>query len=228
MSVVRTSTEAQAVPDQIRSRGDNGPRQRDGTALSQWPAVRRAGDRDSGRQRLDRDDGQYASPLFGGPEQVFRYLGRYSHRVAISNNRLRELDDTHVAFEWKDYAAKGQRKVMRLSIAEFIRRFLLHVLAKGFVRIRHYGLLAGVNVATKLEQCRRLLGTSVTPRQARAHQTWLEWLAEWTGQDPLRCPHCQGPLTRYPLPRLLQPGSGVTTEALPQADSQRLAPVDSS
>ena len=170
----------------------------------------------------------YAKPPFGGPEHVFRYLGRYSHRVAISNNRLREVDDTHVAFEWKDYAAKGQRKVMRLTIEEFIRRFLLHVLPKGFVRIRHYGLLAGVNVATKLEQCRHLLGTSGTPRQARAHKTWLEWLAEWTGQDPLRCPHCQGPLTRYAIPRLLQPAAGVTAEAFPQSDSPRLAAVDSS
>jgi hypothetical protein len=148
--------------------------------------------------------------------------------VAISNNRLRELDETHVSFEWKDYSADGQRRVMRLTIEEFIRRFLLHVLPKGFVRIRHYGLLAGVNVATKLEQCRRLLGTSATPRQVRAHQTWLEWLAEWTGQDPLRCPHCQGPLTRYAIPRLLQPAAGVTAEALPQSDSPRLAAVDSS
>src|SRR5262249_36499226 len=148
MSVVRTSTGARVAADRTRSRGDNGPRRRDGTVPTPWPAVRGAGDRGSGRQRLDRDDGQYAGPLFGGPEHVFRYLGRYSHRVALSTNGLREVDDTHIAFEWKDYSAGGQRKVMRLRIAEFIRRFLLHVLPKGLVRIRHYGLMAGVNVST--------------------------------------------------------------------------------
>src|SRR5262249_4940522 len=129
---------------------------------------------------------------------------------------------------WKDYSAGGQRKVMRLRIAEFIRRFLLHVLPKGLVRIRHYGLLAGVNVSTKLEQCRRLLGLSATTRQARPHPTWIERLVAWTGQDPLRCPHCHGPLTRCPVPRLLLPAGGVAAEGLPEADSQRLAPVDSS
>jgi hypothetical protein len=89
---------------------------------------------------------------------------------------------------------------MRLTIAEFIRRFLLHVLPNGFVRIRHYGLMAGVNVATKLEQCRRLVDTSVTAREARANKTWIEWLVAWTGQEPLRCPHCQGLLTRFAIP----------------------------
>ena len=140
--------------------------------------------------------GRVCQAPFGGPEHVFRYLGRYSHRVAISNNRLRELDDMHVAFEWKDYSADGQRKVMRLTIEEFIRRFLLHVLPTGFVRIRHYGLMAGVNVSTKLEQCRCLLGMDETAQKARPHQTWIEWLVEWTGQEPLPCPHCQGPLPR--------------------------------
>jgi hypothetical protein len=143
----------------------------------------------------------YAKPPFGGPEQVFRYLGRYSHRVAISNSRLRGLDETHVSFDWKDYADEQRVKVMRLTIDEFIRRFLLHVLPKGFVRIRHYGLLAGVNVPTKLEQCRRLLNATVQPRAQRPAKTWLERVLEWTGQEPLRCPHCQGPLERRAVPR---------------------------
>ena len=88
--------------------------------------------------------------------------------------------------------------------------------------------MAGVNVSTKLEQCRRLLGASATTREARANQTWIEWLVAWTGQEPLRCPHCQGPLTRFAIPRLLQPADGVAAEAFPEADRQRLAPVDSS
>jgi hypothetical protein len=141
--------------------------------------------------------------LFGGPEQVFRYLGRYSHGVAISNSRLRGLDDSHIAFAWKDYADGHRNKVMRLTIDEFIRRFLLHVLPKGFVRIRHYGLLAGANAATKLQECRRLLGAQAAGAAARPPQTWVERVLEWTGQDPRLCPQCQGPLTR----RLVSPAA---------------------
>jgi hypothetical protein len=143
----------------------------------------------------------YAKPPFGGPQQVFRYLGRYSHRVALSNNRLRSVDDTHVAFSWKDYANGHRVKVMRLAVEEFIRRFLLHVLPKGFVRIRHYGLLASINVATKLEGCRRLLGAADTPKEVSPPKTWRERMREWTGQDPLQCPQCHGPLTRHDVPR---------------------------
>ena len=148
-----------------------------------------------------RDWVVYAKPPFGGPEHVFRYLGRYSHRVALSNSRLRSLDDTHVGFEWKDYADGHRVKVMRLAIDEFIRRFLLHVLPKGFVRIRHYGLLASVNVATKLEHCRRLLGATNHTTVLRPVQTWLARVLEWLGPEPLRCPVCEGPLTRRSVPR---------------------------
>jgi hypothetical protein len=148
-----------------------------------------------------RDWVVYAKPPFGGPEHVFRYLGRYSHRVAIANNRLRSLDDTHVAFEYKDYSDGHRLKVMHLAVDEFIRRFLLHVLPKGFVRIRHYGLLAGVNVATKLADCRRLLGAPREPQGERPVKTWLARLLEWTGPEPMRCPRCQGPLTRHDVPR---------------------------
>lgn len=147
----------------------------------------------------DRNWNVYAKPPFGGAEQVFRYLGRYSHRVAISNHRLREVTDTHVQFDWKDYARGNQIRQMRLHIDEFIRRFLLHVLPKGFVRIRHYGLLASVNVGGKLEQCRRLLGADCQPKLARAAKTWIERVLEWTGQDLMACPRCQGPLTRREL-----------------------------
>jgi Putative transposase/Transposase zinc-binding domain len=138
----------------------------------------------------------YAKRPFGGAEQVFRYLGRYSHRVAIANSRLVALADRQVFFRWKDYADDSRSKVMRLSAAEFIRRFLLHVLPKRFVRIRHYGLLAGRNVSSKLARSRQLLGEPIVEPLASERKTWLDRLRDWTGHDPNCCPRCQGPLTR--------------------------------
>jgi hypothetical protein len=99
----------------------------------------------------------YAKAPLGGAEQVYRYLGRYTHRVAISNTRLLSHQNGRVQFRYKDYADAGRKKVMGLTAEEFIRRFLLHILPKGFVRIRHYGLLASRHVATRLASCRRLL-----------------------------------------------------------------------
>ena len=101
--------------------------------------------------------GSYAKPPFGGPEQVLKYLARYTHRVAISNRRLVSLTDGRVAFEWKDYSAGNQTKTMTLEAVEFIRRFLLHVLPSGFVHIRHFGFLANRNRKEKLALCRSLL-----------------------------------------------------------------------
>jgi Putative transposase/Transposase zinc-binding domain len=138
----------------------------------------------------------YAKRPFGGAEQVFRYLGRYSHRVAIANSRLVAFEDGHVSFRWKDYADDSRTKVMRLTAAEFIRRFLLHVLPHRFVRIRHYGLLAGRNVFSKLARCRQLLGAPEAEPLANDRKTWLDRLRDWIGQDPDCCPRCQGPLTR--------------------------------
>src|SRR5260370_15539445 len=100
----------------------------------------------------------YAKPPFGGPEQVFKYLARYTHRVAISNRRLVSLADNRVTFEWKDYSAGNQTKTMTLEALQFIRRFLLHVLPSGFVHIRHFGFLANRNRKEKLAVCRSLLG----------------------------------------------------------------------
>jgi predicted Zn-ribbon and HTH transcriptional regulator len=100
----------------------------------------------------------YAKRPFGGPKQVLDYLGRYTHRVAISNHRLLTLDSTHVAFNWRDYRHSNQVRTMTLEPDEFIRRFLLHVLPPGFVRIRHYGLLSNSLREQKLATCRLLLG----------------------------------------------------------------------
>jgi hypothetical protein len=102
----------------------------------------------------------YAKRPLAGPKQVLAYLARYSQRVAISNSRLLDLDETHISFRWKDFRERGnhENKVMRLEIGEFMRRFLLHLLPNGFHRIRYYGLLANGQRADKLALCRRLLG----------------------------------------------------------------------
>jgi hypothetical protein len=149
----------------------------------------------------------YAKRPFANAQRVFRYLGRYSHRVAITNARLVSLVGGQVCFRWKDYADEHRVKLMYLSADEFLRRFLLHVLPPRFIRIRHYGLLAGRNVDTKLVRCRQLLGDSPqpspSPAWAPAVKTWAEWVLQWTGQDPRCCPHCHAPLVRQPLPRTL-------------------------
>jgi hypothetical protein len=98
----------------------------------------------------------YAKRPFGGPEQVLKYLARYTHRVAISNQRMLSLDGGRVTFEWQDYAAGNQTKTMTMEAVEFIRRFLLHVLPSGFVHIRHFGFLANRNKKEKLALCRSL------------------------------------------------------------------------
>lgn len=99
----------------------------------------------------------YAKRPFGGPAQVLAYLGRYTHRVAISNSRLLALDDDHVAFSWKDYRQNSASKIMKLRPDEFIRRFLLHTLPDGFHRIRHFGFMANCHRAEKLALCRSIL-----------------------------------------------------------------------
>ena len=125
----------------------------------------------------------YAKPAFGGPEQVIRYLGRYTHRVAISNHRLVSFDGNDVTFLWRDYAHGNKQKKMTVSAEDFIRRFLVHVLPKGFVRIRHFGFLANFQRAALLEVCRRLLQmTPVVP-------------SEQLADSPSRpCPTCRAPM----------------------------------
>jgi len=107
----------------------------------------------------------YAKPPFAGPEAVLAYLSRYSHRVAISNSRLIRFDDVGVTFRYKDYrcSGAGRQQVMTLATDEFVRRFLLHVLPKGFHRIRHYGLLAGATRKAHLDHARQLLGVAPPP-----------------------------------------------------------------
>jgi hypothetical protein len=106
--------------------------------------------------------------LFGGPEQVLKYLARYTHRVAISNQRLASVGERAVSFHWKDYAHGGAPKVMTLDGVEFLRRFLQHVLPSGFVRIRHFGLLANRHREEKLARCRSLLNEAPAARRPDA------------------------------------------------------------
>ena len=142
----------------------------------------------------------YAKPPFGGPDHVFRYLGRYTHRVAIANHRLIALRQGEVRFHYRDYADGDRKKTLGLSAAEFIRRFLLHVLPRGFVRIRHYGLLAARNVHTKLDAARELLGTPKPKDDPEVDLPWWQRLLRLTGIDLMLCPYChQGRLIRTQL-----------------------------
>ena len=130
----------------------------------------------------------YCKPPFGGPEQVLRYLGRYTHRIAISNDRLLSIENDHVSFRYKDYRDASQVKIMRLQSEEFIRRFLMHVLPAHFVRIRHYGFLANAARKKQLLLCRKLLDT--TPPDPIPQQDWKERYQSLTGQPADLCPSC--------------------------------------
>jgi len=132
----------------------------------------------------------YAKPPFAGPTQVLEYLGRYTHRVAISNDRLLSVDAGQVRFRWKDSAHGNRVKTMTRSADEFLRRFLLHVLPAGFVRIRHVGLLANRTRTAKLARCRQLLAVPPAPPPGppEAVATLLQRL---TGVDLTRCPVCR-------------------------------------
>lgn len=130
----------------------------------------------------------YAKPPFAGAEQVPAYLGRYTHRVAISNHRLVGFDNDPVRFRWRDYAHGNKLKIMTLSAEEFIRRFLLHTLPPRFVRIRHYGLPSNRCRHEKLALCRTLLGQrEPEPREPESVEAMMLRL---TGIDIHRCPHC--------------------------------------
>jgi hypothetical protein len=143
----------------------------------------------------------YAKPPFGKrPECVLKYLARYTHRVAISNHRLVAVEDGNVTFTYKDYAEASKHKEMTLSAEEFLRRFVQHVLPKGFVKIRHYGLLANRQREAKLQVCRRLLLVVTVAAQLAGSATSEPAVRP---ADRPRCPSCGSErLVRLgPLPR---------------------------
>jgi hypothetical protein len=138
----------------------------------------------------------YAKPAFGGAPQVLRYLGRYTHRVAISNHRLLAFDGERVTFRWKDYAHENKHRKMTLTATEFLRRFVQHVLPRGFVRIRQFGFLANSCRTARLNLGRQLLAVTPKPREPGAEsrseaRTW-------------QCPHCGGPMRIGPILNALQ------------------------
>jgi hypothetical protein len=130
----------------------------------------------------------YAKRPFGGPEYVLQYLGRYTHRVAISNHRLLSFTEGKVTFRWRDSAHNNKRKLMTLSLDEFLRRFLRHLLPKGFVRIRNFGFLANRRRATLLPFCFQLLGVAQKPPAEQDPSCTHDSSGLW------RCPQCGGPM----------------------------------
>lgn len=143
----------------------------------------------------------FAKPPFGGAQQVYRYLGRYTHRVAISNSRLIAMRNGRIQFQYKDYADAQKSKCMTLSADEFLRRFLLHVLPKGFVRIRHYGLLASPNVKTKLKRCQWLLGPVTETDRTETAPPRTDPFREWFENHLTCCPRCGGQLATFAFDR---------------------------
>ena len=130
----------------------------------------------------------YCKKPFKSPWHVLRYLGRYTHRVAISKPRIVNLDNDQVSFQWRDYKDNNRNKVMKLESSEFIRRFLLHVLPSRFVKIRHYGILSNRNRNRKLRLCQRLTFSKIRGVQKLSA---VELLLKLTGLDLRICPYCK-------------------------------------
>jgi hypothetical protein len=154
----------------------------------------------------------YAKPPFGGPRQVLDYVGRYTHRVAISNHRLLDLDAAHVTFRWKDYRDDNRQKTMTLAAEEFIRRFLLHVLPLGFQRIRYYGFLGNRYRHEKLAHCQRLLRMTPPegpPRESTPPKDYRDRYEALTGISLRDCPVCHQGHMR--VTELLVPGGPALT-----------------
>ena len=150
----------------------------------------------------------YAKPPFGGPQQVLKYLARYTHRVAIANSRIIAVDgggkSGRVTFKWKDYR-DGQRKLMTLDAAEFLRRFCLHIAPKGMVRIRHYGMLAGRNRSQRIDVCRQVMAQAGMSREVQAdaepdgEQHGVDTAVDSSSLEVSRhcCPRCGSVLLRW-------------------------------
>lgn len=135
----------------------------------------------------------YAKPPFAGPQQVVNYVGRYTHRVAISNHRIVDIEAGEVKFTWRDYRDDNQQKTMTLSADQFIGRFLLHVLPSGFHRIRYYGFLANPHRKEKLQQCRQLLGMTPPTKSSSDPATPEDYRDRYerlTGRSLRECPIC--------------------------------------
>ena len=133
----------------------------------------------------------YIKRPFGGPEQVLEYLGRYTHRVAISNDRVLKLENGKVTFRYMDYRDGNKNKPMELKVFEFIRRFLLHVLQYKYFKIRYYGLFSNRNRKKKLEISKKIFGITREKEKVTKPESWEELLFKMIGVDPLVCPCCE-------------------------------------
>ena len=148
----------------------------------------------------------YAKPPWNGPEQVLKYLARYTHRIAIANERLLSIDEGQITFSYKDYRRGHRQRRLTLSATEFIRRFMMHVLPHGFVRIRYYGFLANAQRQQQLKKIRQLL--NVPDPESRDQQADADLLEQEQDAEPAPCPHCQQGLmeliARVPRPTVPQ------------------------
>jgi len=143
------------------------------------------------RRAAAQDFVVYSKPPMAGPEQVLRYLGRYTHRIAIGNGRILSHEKGEVTFSYKDRQDGGIKKTKTLPGIEFTRRFLLHVVPRGFVRVRHFGLLANGVKVHRLAQARTLLGTPAPPQASPPkRESWQDTYRRLVGKDPLLCPAC--------------------------------------
>jgi hypothetical protein len=167
----------------------------------------------------------YAKPPFGGPEQVLSYLGRYTHRVAISNHRLLELKDGRVTFSWRDNRHGQMRSTMTLNAEEFMRRFLLHVLPRGFQRIRQFGLLANRRRRGELARCRQLLGTTGQTMES-VSQDYQALYQTVTGTALQQCPACGTGTMKFFSPLVSLTNNGVSHNHQPSPVVSQ--PIDSS
>jgi hypothetical protein len=145
----------------------------------------------------------YCKKPFGGPEQVLEYLGRYTHRVAISNHRIVNVEDDKVTFSYRDSKDDNKKKHMTLKVSEFIRRFLLHVLPQRFVKIRYYGLLNNRMKKENLKLCRKILDVPESQnKQDPKAESWEELILRLTGVDPTICTNCgKGKMVRRRIVR---------------------------
>ncbi len=133
----------------------------------------------------------YIKRPFGGPEQVLEYLGRYTHRVAISNERILKLENGKVIFRYRDYRDGNKTKLLKLEVFEFIRRFLLHILPNNYYKIRYSGIFSNRNRTKKIKICKELLGITKEKEEPEKPQSWEDLLFKLTGEDPRICPSCK-------------------------------------
>jgi len=133
----------------------------------------------------------YCKKPFGGPEQVLEYIGRYTHRTAISNNRIVKMENGMVYFKWRDYKDANKNKTMNITANEFIRRFMMHILPSGFFRIRYFGFLASRLKKVMIGKCRKVLKAAPRPHNYYQNMGWQERLFKLTGLDILLCSKCK-------------------------------------